>query len=62
MASIPHKCPVCDGMGLVSKPPYIAGDQSEWVTSSIGPYPCRACGGSGIVWSAETYEAEGEGE
>ena len=60
----PHKCPVCDGTGLVSKPPYVAGDQNEWVTSSTGPYACHACGGSGIVWSTVTYDVvvEGEGE
>jgi hypothetical protein len=50
---IPFKCPVCDGTGLVSKPPYVAGDQNEWVTSSCGPYPCHACSGSGIIWSED---------
>ena len=50
---IPFKCPVCDGTGLVSKPPYIAGDQETWSTSQTGTYPCHACGGSGIIWSED---------
>ena len=48
---IPHKCPVCDGTGLVSKPPWVAGDQSTWVTTELGPYPCKSCGGTGIIWT-----------
>ena len=47
---IPHRCPVCNGTGLVSRPPYVAGDQETWVASEAGPYPCRACGGTGLVW------------
>jgi DnaJ-class molecular chaperone len=58
MHSIPHKCPVCNGQGLVSRPPYIAGDQNEWFSSSAGPFTCHACGGSGIVWSVEGEEPE----
>lgn len=46
----PHRCPVCDGTGLVSKPPWIAGDQTTWTASGTGPYECRACGGSGVLW------------
>ena len=44
---IPYKCPVCDGTGIVSKPPHIAGDVHEW-TSDRCTYPCQACGGKGI--------------
>lgn len=47
----PHKCPVCDGSGKVSRPPWIAGDQQTWVSGSIEMYECRACTGTGIVWS-----------
>ena len=46
----PHKCPVCDGTGLVSRPPYIAGDVPVWVDNCTAPYPCRACLGTGLVW------------
>jgi len=44
-----QKCPVCDGTGLVSRPPYVAGDQQRWSSTSTGPYPCRVCVGSGMV-------------
>lgn len=43
------KCPVCDGTGLVSRPPHIAGDQSEWISSNTGPYPCKRCLGIGTI-------------
>jgi hypothetical protein len=48
--TFPHKCPACDGIGLVSKPPGVAGDQQEWTSTSTGPYPCKACGGGGVLW------------
>lgn len=49
---VPHKCPVCAGTGLVSRPPGVAGDQEEWTDSGAGPYGCRACGGTGLLWEA----------
>jgi len=59
-----QKCPVCDGTGLVSKPPGVAGDQNTWVSYSTGPYPCRACGGSGflLIASQPSNPADGENE
>lgn len=42
-------CPVCQGTGLVSRPPYIAGDQTYWTDSGTGPYPCKPCGGQGLI-------------
>ena len=45
-----QKCPICDGTGLVSKPPWIAGDQDSWTCSGTGPYPCTACNGTGLLW------------
>lgn len=44
-----QKCPVCDGSGLVSRPPWVAGDLPAWVGSGTGPSPCRTCGGCGVV-------------
>jgi len=44
-----HKCPVCDGTGLVSRPPGLAGDVPTWSGNSTNPYQCRACGGTGII-------------
>jgi hypothetical protein len=48
---IPHKCPVCDGTGLVSKPPWIAGDVNSWTDSGTAPYVCQSCDGKRIIWS-----------
>ena len=39
----PHKCPVCDGAGLVSKPLYLGGTGTDM-------YPCKCCEGKGIIW------------
>ena len=51
----PFKCPSCAGTGKVSRPPWIAGDQPFWGSSSTGDlYDCRACAGSGIVWGPPT--------
>ena len=47
---LPYRCPVCCGSGLVSRPPHVAGDIPEWSSAEAGPWPCKACGGTGIVW------------
>ena len=47
----PHACPVCKGTGLVSRPPHVPGDQETWTDSGTGPYECKPCEGSGILWS-----------
>lgn len=44
-----QKCPKCDGQGIVSKPPWVAGDVTTWVSSSAA-YPCSACNGSGLLF------------
>ena len=41
----PHKCPVCNGKGAVPCNFYM-GTQ----TTNAGDIPCRACGGSGVLW------------
>lgn len=46
----PHVCPVCNGACYVSRPPNIPGDVTEWTSAGIEMYPCRACGGIGLVW------------
>ncbi len=43
------KCPVCDGQGTVSRPPWVAGDQPTWIDTQTAPYPCKACHGKGAV-------------
>jgi hypothetical protein len=49
----PFACPVCNGSGKVSRPPWVAGDQREWSSTTIAAYPCRACGGTGVLWRTE---------
>lgn len=51
-----EKCPVCEGQGLVSRPPWIAGDQQEWTASSAGPYSCKVCQGRGIIDSTKVNQ------
>ena len=49
MTEIPYQlCPKCNGQGIVSKPPYIAGDVHEWV-SSCCTFTCDVCNGAKII-------------
>lgn len=48
--AIPHKCPVCEGQGTVSRPAHIDGDVKYWYSDGAGGYVCPACHGTGIVW------------
>lgn len=46
---IPYRCPVCDGKGIVPGGFYRStGD--NWSSNSSTDV-CKACGGSGIIWS-----------
>lgn len=49
-----QKCPVCDGTGLVSRPPYVAGDVIEWEVTSTAPWPCKRCQGTGTITTPAT--------
>lgn len=54
----PHNCPTCNGTGKVSRPPWVAGDQASWLsTTSAGPWPCQSCNGRGILWEQEDDES-----
>ena len=44
-----QKCPVCDGTGLMLRPPWVAGDQETWTDTQCGPYPCKICSGIGLL-------------
>lgn len=46
----PYVCPVCNGQGIVSKPPNIPGDVNQWVSSGTGGYTCPACKGNCVLW------------
>jgi hypothetical protein len=41
-------CPKCLGQGIVSKPPYIAGDVNNWSSSSTS-FVCDVCNGAKII-------------
>ncbi|MCK9543759.1 MAG: hypothetical protein M0R03_17200 [Novosphingobium sp.] len=43
-----QKCPKCDGQGIVSKPPWIAGDQDTW-TASQANFTCNLCNGQMVI-------------
>jgi len=45
----PHRCPVCNGNGLVPNGFYMQ-TSGHWSTTSITPETCRSCNGTGIVW------------
>lgn len=47
----PYKCPVCDGHGIVPGGFYYSTD--GFSVSTAVTEPCRACGGTGIVWGVE---------
>jgi hypothetical protein len=51
----PSKCPVCDGTGLVSRPSGIAGDAKTWTSNRPGPFPCRSCNGSGVLYPEDAF-------
>jgi len=44
----PHKCPVCEGSGIVPSGFYLKTGDS-W-TSNTTSEKCRACDGKGIIW------------
>jgi hypothetical protein len=52
---IPHKCPICNGRGVVPSGFYSGTDYIDeygnllW-TSSDAVEKCRACDGTGIIW------------
>lgn len=45
----PHRCPVCNGNGLVPNGFYMQ-TSGNWSTTNITPEMCRSCSGVGIVW------------
>ena len=45
----PHRCPVCNGNGLVANGFYMQ-TSGYWSTTNITPETCCSCNGSGIVW------------
>ena len=48
-AMVPHRCPVCDGRGLLSAGFYSQGASTSDTTAWEA---CRSCSGGGIVWAS----------
>lgn len=47
----PHRCPVCNGTGMVSAGFYSrASDQPTSTAYSTVPETCRSCDGKGVLW------------
>ncbi len=46
--SVPKKCPVCDGKGLLPHSFYSTHNQGS--TSNISDIQCKSCNGTGIVY------------
>jgi len=53
-----QKCPVCDGTGLVSKPPWVTGDQQTWTDDLVGPFQCPLCQGLKVILSPPEKKGE----
>lgn len=41
-------CPKCNGQGIVTKPPHIAGDINEWIDNQT-QYTCDVCKGNKLI-------------
>lgn len=46
----PHRCPVCNGTGLVPNGFYAVIGVDTYSDISTAGITCRSCNGSGIVW------------
>lgn len=49
--SVPFKCPVCGGRGIVPGGFYTALSNT-WLSNCTSEQ-CRQCGGRGIIWSTD---------
>jgi len=55
--SYPHRCPICFGFGKITWDP--DHPPLDGIPSTAkGPWPCKPCKGSGIVWEETTTPAE----
>lgn len=54
---IPYKCPICDGVGMVSGGFYNRVNTNDWGSTTISEQ-CRQCNGSGIVYGEQIIESD----
>lgn len=50
MEKEPHKCPVCNGNGLVPNGFYTQ-TTGRWSSANVEPERCKSCNGKGVVWN-----------
>lgn len=50
MTAAPHRCPICDGRGVVAAAFYDVRALT-FTTTALSSEPCRACNGTGLVES-----------
>lgn len=50
-------CPKCNGQGIVSKPPYVAGDVHQWASSSSS-FTCDVCNGVKVLLPPNPPQSE----
>jgi len=51
--STPHRCPICNGNGLVPNGFYNQ-TSGMWCTTDTAPECCKSCNGKGIVWELDS--------
>lgn len=58
--SMPYKCPICEGRGLVPNRFYSAIGVDHYVSTNVNPEKCKSCNGTGIVWSNNSIKQSNE--
>lgn len=57
---VPYQiCPKCHGQGTTNKPPWVAGDQMTWDSTTAMNHICNVCNGAKIIPQAKV-ELSGE--
>jgi hypothetical protein len=52
VSQIPHRCPVCEGRGIVPHGFYVSpSNQQTYLSSSAAPEVCKSCAGTGVIFS-----------
>ena len=50
-AKVPHRCPICEGHGIVPGGFYERTPDAQAWTATNATEACRACGGQGIIYA-----------
>lgn len=41
-------CPKCNGQGMIEKPPYLAAEETEWISTGVA-FTCDVCNGAKVL-------------